>query len=279
MPRPVTNWEKLADETRIFFDLDDDKLLHYGPRLSWSPLTKRVFVAGRTTLLHGEADLGYTEAQLGALQKLLPNYRLAPLVASSIDQTISVGIAVSAPHSAKLGLIESLPFPKVAFNAAISHEDPAFAEIVARLEDAWKDRTLVRGSLDLRYSMTEVQGACRVAYSSAEVAAALDDELVGSRWPLQAVAGGVASALQKKQANWIVSRVPPGFLNDAMGVVRAFVHQEIQRTFFRSSAPVVQFDSGESLLGLEREDAGSLVGSFSWKLAVARDKQRTLSFF
>lgn len=278
MPRPVSNWSEKLGDVPLFRDLDDSQLIHYGPHESWGSLHKQT-LGNKVTILRGEIDLAPLPEDLENIRQKFPTFRLAPLVARDVRSSLTSAITLAAPHKIGVSVIQSIPFPKVSFNASISHDDPKHQQIISDIETGWSGKSLIQGTLELDYDMIEADCAYRVVLPSREVVTVLKSGLGDLPHANPPLGGQVLGAVQQNRANWISSAAPVGAPTKFSQEVNSWVADQVLKNFFQAADPIVKFDSGEKLDGLSLRDPNTLVKQLQWNLAVSQSKRLTLKIF
>lgn len=275
MTLPVDNWKQSFGDVSLYYDLINDKLLNYGPNITWGLLVKQS-LGPRFTVIRGEVDFGYTSDQLQYLQNNFPGFQLAPLIAEDIGNTLIPSIAINAPHSLKMSLIPTLPFPKLSFNLTVSHEESQYQTLIAQIEHAWKEKKLFIGGIDFKYSMRKVTCAYVATFLSAEVQKELNDVLHDNKWTSVQLARDVISVVQNNKHKWLRSTVPQGFINGCENEVLMFLADRIIKGFFQSTDPIISFDNGEKLEAVEMIAPQTLVQRQSWTLNKSTDSSTVI---
>lgn len=270
MQIPVENWGLIFQDTKLYHDLLDSGIIHYGPRLTWSPLMRQE-LGTKFTILHGEVDFGYTPQQLHDLSVAFPDFKLVALPAQNIENSIEVHLPIVSPHSLKLSLIYLLPFPRLSFNLTVSHEDIQHHKLVEKIEQDWNSKSLFSGGVRFTYAARTVNCAYSVTLLRDDIEAQLRSGLSGIKWPIAYLARTISDLVEKNKDNWLTSEVPNGFTNAYLTEAHEFIVTRILKEFFRQSDPIVIFDNGDVVDAVERVPLGTLTPRRSWKLFNSTD--------
>jgi hypothetical protein len=276
MSVPVVNWSRTSGNVQLFHDLVDPALLHYGPTTTWGAALVKQELGQRFTLLRGEVDFGYSPDGLSALQTQFPKFRLAPLIAEDVVNSAAPSVPIGSPHTLKLSLIPSLPFPKLSFNLTVSHEDPNYQALITQVETKWTEKALFTGNVAFTFAMRRVACAYRASLPTADVAQQLRTALNGAKWSAVQVPQDVSSVVKANKARWIQSAVPTGFPSGCENEVLSFVVAKVISSFFRPTQPLIAFDNGETVEALELVDAATLVPQQRWTLNTSVDSSETI---
>jgi hypothetical protein len=265
MQTPVTNWKQNFQEINLYYDLLDPEILHYGPSVAWSELIKQALGA-QYTVIRGEVDFGYTPQRLQNLMNAFPGFRLIPLSAQDITNGVSIRFEIGSPHSLKLSLIQSLPFPRLSFNLTVSHGDAQYQALIGKVEQAWASKSLFKGGVRFLYATRTVTCAYTATLPRVEVESELRGLLVGNKWPQASLGQPIYDLVVKNTGRWLRSNTPNGIPNSYDNEVLQFLVEQILRNFFRQSDPIVVFDSGDKIDALEFVPSSTLVPIQSWTL-------------
>lgn len=265
MQTPVANWKQTFQEVSLYFDLLDSEVLHYGPGVKWGSLNKQG-LGTQYTVIRGEVDFGHSPQRLQELVNAFPRFRLVPLAAQDITNGVSINIKIDSPHSLKLSLIQSLPFPRLSFNLTVSHSDAQYQALIGKVEQAWASESLFNGGVHFLYATRTVTCAYSATLPRGEVESELRGLLIGNKWSQASLGKPLYDMVVKNSGKWLRSNTPKGIQNNCDNEVLQFLVEQILRNFFRPSDPIVVFDSGDRIDALEFIPSATLAPILSWTL-------------
>jgi hypothetical protein len=255
MPSPVLNWRSQTGETSLFPDSGDPALLHFAPRLAWRAL--RSSQVGNRRLYAGDIDLGYEAAEMAALKTALPGRRLSAL-AGDTEADVRLVLAVAPPHTARVGLMNGLPFGMLKFNATIDLSAAGGPELAAAIERAWMERGLLVGSIVHRFAGVHAHGGYAVQLDYKACATALRDR-IGSRRLSALDAREITAGVVNQNAGWLVYEGQderPGERDTAeAALAEAFVNG-----CWEPAEPFERYDSGFAFSSVRVRNPASLRG-------------------
>jgi len=106
----------------------------------------------------GTISFGYTPPEIAALGLQFPGKRLAPVVPTGAFPTLSLSVAIPAPHKFALRVTPSIPFPDVMFNCTLRMDAPGTDVLAAEIQNRWAAKTLLSGATKFSFDMRDAIG-------------------------------------------------------------------------------------------------------------------------
>lgn len=245
MDSVATNWNQTSLGVSVFADVVDQKLIHYGPHASWSPLSSQQLGA-KFEVLRGEIDLGPKADLLARLQSSFLDSRLSPLSFVDVQANCELATQVAEPHSAKISIIQTLPFPKLSFNATINLAEPNAKAISDKLKEDWVSGKALVGGIKFYFDGRSVESSATIALLLRAIHDELGLTMAASSIPESdahlAIRGHVAKAWNAIYS----SRVPFGLPDGNLDQIRSFAGAQIYKSLFREATPF-RWEDGSKL--------------------------------
>lgn len=251
MSLPVLNWVREVQGIPLYGDLDDPALFHVAPQAHWSQLTERI-LGTQLVAISGEVLFDLSVAERDALSVALPGFRFAPVQILGYTNELQCAANVSEPHSATVRLVESLPFPRVAFSCSLRRTAPTFQDVRDAIHRAWSARSVFSGRLMSAYVGRRAEIACVIRLARDAVDRALREVLPNTPFLRSTAVLSARDVVQRHAADWV--RPIWGELDATPPTVLEFAASTVERVHLRTAGPSVVFDGGESVEGFVIRD-------------------------
>ena len=168
-------------------------------------------------------------------------------------------LILAAPHTARLTLLNGLPFGMLKFNATIDLSVAGGPELAAAIEERWRDRTLLTGSLTHRFDAVRARGGYAAEVDYRGCATALRSEVGVQRLAWRDAWDRTAEVVGHS-GHWLLYQggdEQPGERDTAEAVL---THALVDGCW-EAADPLERYDNGFSLPAVRLRDPATLHGS------------------
>lgn len=202
MSKPVENWRDQIEDVSVFFDISDENLRFFGPRVSWREL-RRKNVGQRKALFSGVVDFGYEQSELQALSARLPGKKILPLPISAVSQEPELAIEISSPHAGGLVALNTLPFPQYRLDVTVDLHAADADALIEAISDGWAKKNLLRGKYCASADGVVAKGGYKVIVDVKLCIEEILGDVGGSDLSIVKAWKAVFSAIQRQKSKWV----------------------------------------------------------------------------
>jgi hypothetical protein len=161
MGQPCINLVETVSGVTFYRDSIDPDTWHYGmAKAPW--LFSRRPIGNQKIIWNARRELTPSAQVFDAFKQRHANAKLLPIAATSGEGDIASRIQISAPHTANVQVVPSMPFATILFSATLDAQDASCGQLDAAIQTAIQNDNLLGGAYSVTFDALRLEFAAKI---------------------------------------------------------------------------------------------------------------------